>query len=209
MLRVSRSVRRSPSSSACTSALRMSSRGSVRRCATIDRKYASNSRAACVATARSRGLTVGSSRRARWSDHSLNRSRSSAGTPSIPATTMTGRGWASAVMRSKPPASSTSSRSAAVVARMRASMASIAREVNALFTSALSRVWSGGSSDSMVSSSGGGSMARCRRVSLPLRGSLAKVRWSRRIASASAWRENSQAFASRLRCTGSRLRRVA
>ena len=111
-------------------------------------------------------------------------------------------------MRSKPEAS-TSSSSAAAVARICASRASIAREVNALFTSALSLVWSGGSSDSMVSSSAGGSMACWRRVSRPLRGSLAKRRWSRRIASASAWRENSQAFASRLRCTGLRLRMAA
>ena len=87
--------------------------------------------------------------------------------------------------------------------RMRASRALTARDVNALFTSALGRVWSGGSRNSIVNSSGGGSMASCRAVSVPLRGSLAKFRWSRRIASASAWRVNSQAFISRLRCTGS------
>ena len=62
------------------------------------------------------------------------------------------------------------------MARMRVSRAPTARDVNALLTSLLSRVWSGGSRNSIVNSSAGGSMARCRRVSAPLRGSLAKFR---------------------------------
>ena len=182
----------------------MSSRGSVRRAAMILRKYASNPLEAICAISRSRGLTVGSSRRARCIDQALNWARSSSGTPSISATTITGRGWATACMRSKPGVFDGVEQGRQD--RMRVSRALTARDVNALFTSALSRVWSGGSRNSIVNSSGGGSMASCRAVSVPLRGSLPKLRWSRRIASASGWRVNSQAFISRLRCTGSRRR---
>ena len=93
--------------------------------------------------------------------------------------------------------------------RMRGSSALTVLGVNALLTSARSRVWSGGSRMSIVYSCGGGSMASCRDDSVPFRGSLPKRRWSRRMAAISAWRVNTQEFSNRLRCTGARARSAA
>ena len=123
--------------------------------------------------------------------------------------TITGRGWATACMRSNAPGSSMASSRSPKMLRIRDSRALTAFGVNALLTSARSRVWSGGSRSNIVNSRGGGSDACCRAVRVPLRGSLLKWRWLRRMASTSAWRVNSHAFNSRLRCTGSRARRVA
>ena len=75
-----------------------------------------------------------------------------------------------------------------------------------MVTSARSRVWSGGSRMSML---GRGIVASCRADNVPLRGSLPKRRWSRRMAFTSAWRANTQALSSRLRCTGARSRSAA
>ena len=75
---------------------------------------------------------------------------SSPGTPGISATTIIGSGWATAAMRSNPPGSSRASSREAGTARLYASRALTARNVKALFTSARSRLWSGGSSNSSV-----------------------------------------------------------
>ena len=60
--------------------------------------------------------------------------------------------------------------------RMRGSSALTAPGANAVVTSARSRVCPGGSRNSSVNSSGGGSMARCRDDRVPVRGSLPKRR---------------------------------
>ena len=149
MFSISRSVSASPSSSAWARALTMSLSGSARRAWMMGVKYSSSASPASIAAARSSGLIVGSRRRARRFDQDRNRSRSLAGTPSISAITMTGSGYATASMRSKP-AGSTSSRRVFMRPRMWGSRALTARRVNALLTRARNRVWSGGSRNSMV-----------------------------------------------------------
>ena len=127
----------------------MSSRGSARRASMIWRKYSSNDCAARAATSRSPAPSVGSSRRARCADHALNRARSSGGTPSISAMTITGSGVATASVRSNPARSPMASSSAVVCARICGSSPVTVRRVNALLTKFRSRVWSGESRNSM------------------------------------------------------------
>ena len=186
----------------------MSSLGSAFRSLMIGTRYSSSDRIAASAVSRSSGLSVGSRMRARWSDHTANCARSSGGMPSISAMTITGNGLATASMRSKAAGSSTASRSVVMSSRMWGSRAATARGVKALLTRARSRVWSGGSRNSMLGSSTLGRLAR-RPDATRLRGSLEKWRWSRRMASASEKRENTHASMSRLRCTGSRPRSFA
>ena len=124
--------------------------------------------------------------RARSCDHSAKRARSSGGTPSISAITITGRGPATARIRSKPAGSSTASRSSCITVRMCGSRASTTRGVNAWLTSDRSRVWSGGSRNSIVQSARGGTARRRRRSGGTLSGRFEKRRKSRRIASTSA-----------------------
>ena len=183
----------------------MSSRGSALRSLMMGTRYSSRAAIADSAVSRSAGVRVGSRMRARWFDQMPNCSRSAGGMPSISAMTMTGSGLATARMRSKPDGSSTASSSALISSRMWGSRAATARGVNALLTRARSRVWSGGSRNSMLGSATVGRLA-CRRDATRLRGSLEKWRWSRRMASTSAKREKTQASISRLRCTGSRPR---
>jgi hypothetical protein len=76
--------------------------------------------------------------------------------PSISAMTITGSGPANASIRSKPSALVSGSSSSPMIRRMRGARRSTARGVNALLTSARSRVWSGGSLKSMLAAWPGG-----------------------------------------------------
>ena len=93
--RVSLSLSHPPSSSRPgTSALTKSSLGAAERCSTIGRNQRANALPAASPRARLRVVMVGFSISARRADQTLNRSQSSAGTPSISAINMIGRGRA-------------------------------------------------------------------------------------------------------------------
>ena len=91
--------------------------------------------------------------RATSRDHSLTASLSSSGTPRSSEITATGNGYASSSITSIRGASAARSSSRSTMSWTRPRSVSTTRGVKALLTSARSRVWSGGSRNSMDSAS--------------------------------------------------------
>ena len=131
-------------------------------------------------------------------DHWRNSSRSSDGTPSSSAITITGSGTASPAISSNSLSPSTSASSSRAIASMRGRSPATRRGVKARFTMPRSRACEGGSEFSTVGVMPSGESRRRSSIAPAswLRAcevSEEKVSWSRSTARQSAWRVSTHA----------------